>query len=292
MQEKNATGSGRGIEFDALSESTSGINKNRKINEDYKYIDKERNIFVIADGLGGHGNGSEASRITVQTIAYRLTKLYERLKEKDYPPENIQEGIKGVIEYTNSQIIYPIAEFSKDLQNFGTTLVSFFCHNGIAYLHNVGDSHAFSYRNNHQHEANSLFQLTQDDRIQNGHKGCSKEELKIHSINARLKQYIGNEHIQVHSNRVNVHNNDMFLLTTDGILDPVSRLEIAEIISEEEFEDVPGKLVNRANNPILVPLFYSKFKGVSINTAQKILAGKDDITFILLRAREVNKHGT
>ena len=32
-----------------------------------------------------------------------------------------------------------------------------------------------------------------------------------------------------------------------------------EIISEEKFEDVPGKLVNRANNPILVPLFYSKF---------------------------------
>ena len=104
-----------------------------------------------------------------------------------------------------------------------------------------------------------MFQLTQDDRIKNGHNGCSKEELKIHSINARLKQYIGNEHIKVHSNRVNVHDNDMFLLTTDGILDPVSRVEIAEIITEEKFEDIPDKLVNRANHPILVPLFYSKY---------------------------------
>jgi len=288
MQENNATGSKRCIKFDALSESTSGINKNRKVNEDYRYIDKERNIFVIADGLGGHGNGNEASRITVQTVAHRLTKLYERLKEKDYPPEKIQEGIKGVIEYTNSQIMYPIAEFSKDLQNFGTTLVSFFCHNGIAYLHNVGDSHAFSYGNNHLRGANSLSQLTRDDRVKNGHNGCSKEELKIHSINARLEQYIGNEHIKVHSNRVNVHDNDLFLLTTDGIIDPVSRIEIAEIITEEEFEDIPDKLVNRTNHPILVPLFYSKYKGVSINAAQKILAGKDDITFILLKAREVN----
>ena len=67
MPENNATGSKRCIKFDALSETTSGINKNRKINEDYRYIDKERNIFVIADGLGGHGNGNEASRITVQT---------------------------------------------------------------------------------------------------------------------------------------------------------------------------------------------------------------------------------
>ncbi len=89
MQENNATGSKRCIKFDALSESTSGINKNRKVNEDYRYIDKERNIFVIADGLGGHGNGNEASRITVQTVAHRLTKLYERLKEKDYPPEKM-----------------------------------------------------------------------------------------------------------------------------------------------------------------------------------------------------------
>ena len=118
MQEKNATGSKRGIKFDALSESTSGINKNRKINEDYKYIDKERNIFVIADGLGGHGNGSEASRITVQTVAYRLTKLYERLKEKDYPPEKIQKGIKGVIEYTNSQIMYPTSRIFKRSTKF------------------------------------------------------------------------------------------------------------------------------------------------------------------------------
>jgi serine/threonine protein phosphatase PrpC len=78
------------------------------------------------------------------------------------------------------------------------------------------------------------------------------------------------------------------LLTTDGILDPVSRVEIAEIITEEKFEDIPDKLVNRANHPILVPLFYSKYKGVSINTAQKTLAGKDDITFILLKAKEVN----
>ena len=190
--------------------------------------------------------------------------------------------------------MYPIAEFSKDLQNFGTTLVSFFCHDGIAYLHNVGDSHAFLYGNgnNHQQGAKPLFQLTKDDREKNGYKECSQEELKIKSINARLKQYIGNEHIKVHSNRVNVRNNDMFLLSTDGILDPVSKIEIAEIISEEEFEDIPDKLVNRANNPILVPLFYSKYKRVSINTAQKLLAGKDDITFILLKAREVNKHGT
>lgn len=292
MQKKNATGSRRDIEFDALSESTPGINKNRKINEDFKYIDKERNIFIIADGLGGHGNGSEASRITVQTVAYRLTKLYERLKEKDYPPEKIQEGIKNIIDYTNSQIMYPIAEFSKDLQNFGTTLVSFFCHKGTAYLHNVGDSHAFSYGNNHQRGTKTLCQLTQDDRIINGSNGCSKEERKIKSINARLRQHIGNEHVIVHSNRVNVRNNDMFLLTTDGILDPVSKFEIAEIVSEEEFEDIPGMLVNRANHPVLVSLFYSKYKGVSINAAQKILAGKDDITFILLRAKEVNKHGT
>ena len=292
MQEESATVSKKGIEFDALSESTSGINKNRKTNEDFKYIDTERCIFVIADGLGGHGNGGEASRITVQTVAYKLTKLYERLKDKNCSPENIQEGITGIIEYTNSQIVYPIAEYSNDLQNFGTTMVSFFYHDGIAYLHNVGDSHAFLYGNNHQHGAKSLFQLTKDDRVKSGSNGCSKEELKIRSIDARLKQYIGNEHVKVHSNRVNVHGNDMLLLTTDGVLDPVSKLEIAEIVSEEKFEDIPDKLLNRANHPILVPLFYSKYKGVSINTAQKMLAGKDDITFILLRAKEVNNHGT
>jgi hypothetical protein len=55
MQENNATGSKRCIKFDALSESTSGINKNRKVNEDYRYIDKERNRFNQSGYRGKRG---------------------------------------------------------------------------------------------------------------------------------------------------------------------------------------------------------------------------------------------
>lgn len=278
----------RNIEFVVKSVSVLGRNKKRKEIDDYFYEDAERNIYVVADGLGGHGGGREASRLTVQSVADQLTELYERLKKADYSPNEIERKIKAAIEYTNSQIIHPIAEFSKNLQNIGTTLVTFFYYNGFAYVHNVGDSHAFLY-GNVPDGTKDLTQLTEDDRIKRGYEKCSEEELKVRLLGARMKQYVGEEGIDVHPWQVYVNDGDIFLLTTDGLLDPVCKSEIAEILSDEYFDEIPDMLVDRANSPEKMLDLYHQYTGKTTVEAFDKLAGKDDITFILLKAREAGQ---
>ena len=60
------------------------IGKTRAVNQDYIYTSVDRvgclpNLFIVADGMGGHKAGDTASRFTVETIK----TLIEQSQEKD-----------------------------------------------------------------------------------------------------------------------------------------------------------------------------------------------------------------
>ena len=53
--------------------SVTDIGKQRELNQDYVFSSEERignlsNVFIVADGMGGHNAGDYASRFTVDTM--------------------------------------------------------------------------------------------------------------------------------------------------------------------------------------------------------------------------------
>ena len=51
------------------------------MNEDRCYADQHRGLFVVADGMGGHVGGEQASQTVIEVIASRLGELLGRAED-------------------------------------------------------------------------------------------------------------------------------------------------------------------------------------------------------------------
>ena len=107
----------------------------RKINQDYVYFTLKQtghlpNLFIVADGMGGHKAGDVASRYTVD----EFVSLIENATEKD-DITVISEAVTKV----NTMLLEKAKE-SPDYTGMGTTLVVATIKDEMLRVANVGDS--------------------------------------------------------------------------------------------------------------------------------------------------------
>ena len=110
----------------------------RSINQDYVFATKDKvgklpNLFIVADGMGGHKAGDFASKYTVETFTDLVRK-----ENREGPISIIQEGIKTV-----NKMLLSKANESEDYEGMGTTLVIATLIKNSLYIANVGDSRLY-----------------------------------------------------------------------------------------------------------------------------------------------------
>ena len=110
----------------------------RKINQDYVYFTLKQtghlpNLFIVADGMGGHKAGDVASRYTVD----EFVSLIENATEKD-DITVISEAVTKV----NTMLLEKAKE-SPDYTGMGTTLVVATIKDEMLRVANVGDSRLY-----------------------------------------------------------------------------------------------------------------------------------------------------
>ena len=148
------------------------IGKTRAVNHDYIYTSVDRvgclpNLFIVADGMGGHKAGDTASRFTVETIK----TLIEQSQEKD-AISVINDSVKMV----NSLLLQKASE-SEDYYGMGTTLVIATIYDNVLRVANVGDSRLYVI------DDNDITQITRDHSLveemvlagKRGKNTCQKE---------------------------------------------------------------------------------------------------------------------
>ena len=118
--------------------SITDVGMVRQVNQDYVYVTDRplgilQNLFVVADGMGGHQAGDYASKYTVEVLNRELA-----LSEG----EDIERCLVGAIKTANREII---KEASRDehLKGMGTTVVAATISNQMMYFANVGDSRLY-----------------------------------------------------------------------------------------------------------------------------------------------------
>ena len=125
----------------------------RKTNQDYifcsmKPVGSLPNLFIVADGMGGHKAGDLASRYTVEEFLNVV-----EASESENPISIIEEAVRK----SNIALINKSKE-SIDYEGMGTTLVvATFIRNSL-YIANVGDSRLYCINNDIQ-------QITRDHSL-------------------------------------------------------------------------------------------------------------------------------
>lgn len=114
------------------------VGRCRDVNQDYIFISEKPvgnlpNLFLVADGMGGHKAGDLASEYTVSRIREAVEKSMRNI------PLQI---LKSAFQYANQRLIEKAQE-SEAYSGMGTTLVAATVLGNTVYAANIGDSRLY-----------------------------------------------------------------------------------------------------------------------------------------------------
>jgi len=219
--------------------------KVRELNEDsYKVITGKDGIpdtFIVADGMGGHNSGELASRMAVDLSEEYLLKSLKGVGDE----ESIISFICSLVAEVNKSIFLKAKE-SEENYGMGTTFVIGIHMDGKFFIGHVGDSRAYLVRNG------VLERITTDhsyieELIKNG--SLTREEAQNHPKKNVITRALGcEESVAVDTYSVNINDNDMLVLCTDGLTNMLNENEILSIINNsDEPQYSCNELVRLAN---------------------------------------------
>ena len=223
--------------------SISDIGKIRKRNED-SYLEKDITdingnkgiLLVVADGMGGHKAGDVASKTLISDFENNITEFNSTDSNK-LLNDLILKANKNIIELSKS---------SSEYEGMGTTCTAMIIINGKVCLGHVGDSRAYLIRKN------KIRQLTKDHTVaeQMHNLGMiTKDQLQNSPRRNMLLKAIGfDENLEVDLlDPMNISDNDVFLLCSDGLIEYVGDEELMSIVNLYEPEKACDVMVKTAN---------------------------------------------
>jgi len=227
-------GGGDGISVGSITD----IGIVRKVNEDsFGSMTGELNLFVVADGMGGHQSGDVASSMAVEAL---ISNVQNRIEDKK---GNLQDLLKEAVSNANKKV-YDFAKANgKDM---GTTIAASLLSGDTLYTANVGDSRAYLIRNG------EAIQITKDHSLVARLvelKMAEPKDVRNHPKGNVLLRTIGTDpKVDVDGYQTKVRKGDYVLLCTDGLWNQVYEDEIAHIVKRAgSLQDACKELVRIAN---------------------------------------------
>lgn len=222
------------------SYALTDIGRRRKLNQDYIYITENPignlpNLFIVADGMGGHKAGDYASDLAVETVV----KEVEASSEKS-PSRILDHAISRA-----NTVLRERASGDAALNGMGTTLVAAVCIGRSLEVANVGDSRLYVI-------GDGITQITEDhslveEMVRMG--GIGREEARNHPDKNIITRAVGaRDDVEVDCFHQELQTGDMVLLCSDGLTNMVDDETICRILKNgKSLRDRVEELVRTAN---------------------------------------------
>lgn len=202
--------------------SITDVGMVRQVNQDYVFTTGKplgilQNLFVVADGMGGHQAGDYASKCTVEVMIKEIAKS---------EGEDIERVLVKAIKAANREIIKE-ASGDEHLKGMGTTVVATTVKEQMLYFANVGDSRLYLINQGIQ-------QLSKDhslveEMVRLG--GIKPEEAKHHPDKNIITRAIGAKaDVDVDFYEHRLKRGDIILMCTDGLSNMVEDEELFHIV--------------------------------------------------------------
>lgn len=204
----------------------------RENQEDFIYpadINGSERIFVLCDGMGGHGHGEVASR----TVA---TAVYEQLKSLgncgDYTPAQLQQAVDLAQQRLNEADVYD------DARKMGTTLVVVALNRMEVLVGHIGDSRCYQF----SRDGELKFQTKDHSKVQEAVDAeiLTEEEAWSNPMKNLLTRCImaGNASATLDVDTLRVADGDLLLLCSDGVTDAMRRKQLQALVIDRATAEI------------------------------------------------------
>jgi len=228
----------------------SDVGMKRGHNEDYFWVLEDENLFVVADGMGGHSSGEVASKLAAQTIDefFRRTQDYEATWPYRLDPGMgyIENRLINGIRFANHKI-FEKASNELRYKGMGTTVVMAQVQGEQVYVAHVGDSRCYRVR------GSEIWQVTRDHSLLEDYKEAKpdmtlEEERNFPHRNVITRALGMRDTVQVDLRTEPLQDGDQFLLCSDGLSGMVSDDGILDVLTTAGgLEPAVEELIRRAN---------------------------------------------
>ncbi|MCL1804900.1 MAG: Stp1/IreP family PP2C-type Ser/Thr phosphatase [Clostridiales bacterium] len=207
----------------------------RKENQDSLLVLPQRMVYAVADGMGGHAGGRQASAIAVEAL--------ERELGRDGAVDEAR--VEKALAAAGAGILKEAKE--KRWDGMGTTLVLAFCVGSRWHVAHIGDSRAYVIN------SGGVYALTRDHSLVGellARGSITPEEAKTHPHRNVLTRALGADgDYRPEWNEVGVEEAEYLLLCSDGLYNMVEPEKMRDVVLApgRTPEEKAGELVEEAN---------------------------------------------
>ncbi|MEO8875911.1 MAG: haloacid dehalogenase-like hydrolase [Polyangiaceae bacterium] len=227
------------------------IGRGRKHNEDMVLVRRDLELYIVADGAGGHNAGNVASAMATSSIANAFETTADQLHDR---PDVDSFGLfvdarrlASAIHKANKDVV-DLAKSSQRFRGMGTTVVAVApsLGSGVIHVAHVGDSRCYRWR------LGQLEQLTHDHSLMNDvlERWPDTEDAALAKLprNVVTRALGMEETVRVSVRTYDLLDGDRYLLCSDGLTDTLDIDTLSRMVGDQKTpEQIVKRLIDSGN---------------------------------------------